>query len=184
VLGEYLARRRVWVIPALCLPVAAGMFLVARATYPFSPHIEWPGRATSSNAWVNTLLWIQRSTPRDAVFAVDSRYFRDPDVDTHGFSALSERSTLADYCKDGGVVALFPPLAGEWKQMSSATRGLNHFSAQDFTRLAHEYPVTWTVIHGPAPAEMDCPHQQDGYAVCRIPGAPIPGQRTLAQRGL
>ncbi len=172
VLGEYLAERRAWVVPALCLPLAAGMFLVARATYPLSPHIEWPGRTTGKNAWLNTLLWIRGNTPRDAVFALDSGYFIDPDVDVHGFSALSERSTLADYYKDGGVVALFPQLADEWKQMSSATRGLNHFSAQAFTRLAHEYPVTWTVIHGPAPAGMDCPYNRNGYAVCRIPGAP------------
>jgi hypothetical protein len=172
VLGEYLAEKRAWVIPALCLPLAAGMFLVARATYPMSPQIEWPGRATSENAWVNTLLWIRRNTPRDAVFAVDSGYFKQPGIDVHGFRALSERAALADYYKDGGVVAIFPGLADEWKQMSSATADLNHFTAQDFTRLAHEYPVTWTLIHGPAPAGMDCPYQQNGYAVCRIADAP------------
>jgi hypothetical protein len=171
VLGEYLAKDRLWVIPALCVLLAAGMFWADRATYPYSPHIEWPGRAASSNAWVNTLLWIQRNTPRDAVFAVDSRYFKEPAVDVHGFRALSERSALADYYKDGGVVAIFPRLAAEWKQMSNATSGLNHFSAADFTRLAQEYPVTWTVIHGTAPAGMECPYQQNGYAVCKIPGA-------------
>jgi hypothetical protein len=172
VLGEYLAQKTAWFIPALCLPLAVGMFFVARATYPFSPQIEWPGRATSANAWVNTLFWIRRNTPRDAVFAVDSGYFLAPGVDVHGFRALSERSALADYYKDGGVVAIFPKLADEWKQMSSATRGLNQFTAADFTRLAQEYPVTWTVIHGLAPAGMECPYQQNGYAVCRIPDAP------------
>jgi hypothetical protein len=172
VLGEYLAERRAWVIPLLCLPLAAGMFLAARATYPHSAHIEWPGRTTSENPWLNTLLWIRQNTPPDAVFAVDSGYFIEPGVDVHGFRALSERASLADYYKDGGVVAIFPRLADDWKQMSSATTGLNHFTAQDFTRLAHEYPVTWTVIHGAAPAGMDCPFSQSGYAVCRIPDAP------------
>jgi hypothetical protein len=172
VVGEYVAEKRAWVIPVLCVPLAAGMFLVARATYPMSAQIEWPGRAVSENAWVNTLLWIRQNTPRDAVFAVDSRYFLDPDADVHGFRSLSERSSLADYYKDGGVVAIFPRLADEWKQMSDATAGLNHFNAPDFTRLAHEYPVTWTAIHGPAPAGMDCPYQQSGYAVCRISDAP------------
>jgi hypothetical protein len=176
VLGEYLAKDRLWVIPALCVPLAGGMFLTARATYPFSPHIEFPGRTTSPNAWINTLFWIRRNTPNDAVFAVDSRYFKEPEVDVHGFRSLSERSALADYYKDGGVVAIFPNLAEEWKQMTNATYGLNHFDAQDFTRLAHEYPVTWTVIHGPAPAGMACPYRERGYAVCRIPGAPgLPG---------
>ncbi|MGB6743840.1 MAG: hypothetical protein WBE38_09285 [Terracidiphilus sp.] len=172
VLGEYLGKGRAWVIPAILVPLAAGMFVVDYETNPLSPHIEWPWRTTSENAWVNALLWIRQNTPEDAVFAVDSGYFRDPDVDVHGFRAISERAALADYNKDGGVVAIFPNLADEWKQMSSATGGLNHFSAQDFTRLAHEYPVTWTAIHGPAPAGMDCPYQQRGYAVCKIPGAP------------
>jgi hypothetical protein len=172
VLGEYLAGRKQWLIPTLCVALAAGMFLVAQATYPDSPHIELPGRAASSNPWVNTLLWIRGNTPRDAIFAVDSGYFKQPGVDVHGFRALSERATLADYYKDGGVVAIFPQLADEWKQMSSATKGLDHFSAADFTRLAHEYPVTWAAIHGPAPRGMECPYQQNGYAVCRIPGAP------------
>ncbi|HEY1767483.1 MAG TPA: hypothetical protein VGG26_07495 [Terracidiphilus sp.] len=172
VLGEYLADGRVWVIPALCVPLAAGMFYVARQTYPFSPQIEWPGRTTSPNPWINTLLWIRTNTPTDAVFAVDSRYFKQPEVDVHGFRALSQRSALADYYKDGGVVAIFPRLADEWKHMSDATYGLDHFSVQDFERLAGKYPVTWTVIHGAAPAGMECPYQKRGYAVCQIPGAP------------
>jgi hypothetical protein len=172
VVGEYLAGKRAWVIPVLSAALAAGMFLVARATYPNSPQIEWPGRTTSHNDWINTLFWIRANTPKDAIFAVDSRYFEEPGVDVHGFRALSERSALADYYKDGGVVAIFPRLADEWKQMSSATWGLNHFSAADFTRLAQEFPVTWAVIHGPAPAGMDCPYDARGYAVCRIADAP------------
>lgn len=171
VVGEYLAKGRVWAIPLILAPLAVGMFLVNRATYPYSQHIEWPGQATSPNAWVDTLLWVRQNTPQDAVFAVDSHYFLDPGVDVHGFRAISERAELPDYYKDGGVVAIFPNLANEWKQMSSATTGLNHFTAQDFTRLAHQYPVTWAVIHGVAPAGMDCPYQQRGYTVCKIPGA-------------
>ena len=171
VLGEYAARGRAWVIPALCIPLAAGMFLVGRATYPHSAQIEFPGRTTSSNDWVNALLWIKNNTPSDAIFAVDSRYFLVPGVDVHGFRAVSGRAALADYFKDGGAVAIFPALAPEWKRMSDATYGLNHFSEQDFVRLAHEYPVDWTLIHGPAPAGMQCPYRQRGYSVCRIPDA-------------
>jgi hypothetical protein len=171
VIGEYAAKGRSWVLPAIFLPLAGGMFFLARDTYSHSPHIELPWVTTSSNDWVNTLLWVRENTPKDAVFAVDSRYFLDHGVDVHGFRVISERSDLADYFKDGGVVAMFPDLADEWKQMSNATYGLNHFRAEDFTRLVSEYPVTWTVIHGPAPAGMICPYQQRGYAVCRIPGA-------------
>ncbi len=169
VAGEYLGKNRPWVTPAIALPLAIGMFFVARATYPDSPHIEWPS-ATSSNAWVNTMLWIRDNTPKDAVFAVDSRYFMDAGTDVHGFRAISERSALADYFKDGGVVSLFPGLADEWKSMSNATYGLNHFRLQDFERLKTEYAaVSWTVVHGPAPAGMQCPYNQRGYAVCQIP---------------
>ncbi len=169
VIGEYFASRRRWVPALLAGPLAIGMFYVARATYPNSPHIEIPGR-TSSNPWVNTLLWVRNHTPEDAVFAVDSRYFMDPEADVHGFRAISERSALADYFKDGGVVSLFPGLAPEWKQMSNATYGLNHFRAGDFLRLKSEYPeISWTVIHGSAPADMQCPYQHRGYAVCQMP---------------
>jgi len=176
VVGEYAGRIRgkirAFIVPALCLCVAVLMFAVERNTYPNSPHIEWPGLKTSSNAWVNTLLWVRYDTPRNAIFAVDSRYFKDAGVDDHGFRAISRRSELADYYKDGGAVAIFPKLDREWKQMSDATYGLNHFTAADFTRLAKAWPVTWAVIHGSAPVGMDCPYQQQGYAVCRISNAP------------
>jgi hypothetical protein len=168
-IGEYLAKGRPWVPVALALPLAAGMFYVARETYPNSPQIELPA-STSSNAWINTLLWVRNNTPQNAVFAVDSRYFMDREADVHGFRATSERSALADYFKDGGVVSLFPGLAQEWKQMSNATYGLNHFQVDDFRRLRSEYPaVSWTLIHGAAPAGMECPYQQRGYAVCQMP---------------
>lgn len=167
--GEYLAKRRNWVPLAFAVPLAIGMFLVARQTYPNSAQVELPSR-TSSNPWVNTLLWISQNTPTNAVFAVDSRYFKDEPTDVHGFRAISERSALADYYKDGGVVSLFPALAVEWKQMSDATYGLNHFNESQFRDLKKAYPdVTWTVIHGSAPAGMQCPYQQNSYSVCRVP---------------
>lgn len=169
VIGEYLGKNRPWLPAAMAIPLALGMFYVARATYPNSPQIEFPAH-TSSNPWVNTLLWVRNNTPQDAVFAVDSRYFMDPTVDVHGFRAISERSGLADYFKDGGVVALFPGLAPEWKDMTNATYGLNHFRADDFRRLKSEYSaVSWTVIHGPAPDGMQCPYQHQGYSVCQMP---------------
>src|SRR5258708_3923459 len=159
VAGEYLAKSRRWVPLAFFLPLAAGMFLAERQTYPNSPHIEWPSK-TSTNAWVNTLLWIRHNTPSNAVFAVDSRYFKDDPVDVHGFRAVSARSALADYFKDGGVVSLFPALAEEWKQMSNATYALNPFSATQFPELQEQYPaVTWPLIHDPAHSGMDCPYQ-------------------------
>lgn len=169
VVGEYMGKNRPWAIAALTISLAAGMFIVNRQTYPNSPHIEIPS-TTSSNPWVNTLLWVRLNTPSDAVFAVDSRYFSEKLTDVHGFRAISERSELADYHKDGGVVSLFPGLADEWKQMSNATYGLNHFSIEQFKSLRDAYPViSWTVIHGSAPLGMSCPYQQRDYSVCRLP---------------
>jgi hypothetical protein len=172
-IGEYTSAKKFrWVLPTLLTGLTVGMGYVGYASYPYSPRIEIPGRNSTSNAWLDTTWWIRHNTPQDAVFALDSRYLDVDGVDWHGFRALSERSALADYYKDGGVVAIFPNLATEWKQMSDATLGLNSFNADQFTRLAHEYPVTWTVIHGSAPSGLNCPYDQRGYAVCQIPGAP------------
>lgn len=169
VLGEFLGKTRPWIMPVVSVLLAAGMFEVSRQTYPHSPHVEFPSD-TSSNPWVNTLLWVRNHTPKDAVFAVDSRYFKEDMSDVHGFRAISARSALADYYKDSGVVSLFPDLAEEWKQMSDATYGLNHFDRDRFLSLRQAYPqVSWTVIHGPAPAGFDCPYQRQGYSVCRLP---------------
>ncbi len=178
-IGEYTSARKLrWALPSLLTGLTVGMSYVGYATYPYSPRIEIPGLSPASNAWLDTTWWIRHNTPQDAIFAVDARYMAASGVDVHGFRALSERSALADYYKDGGVVAIFPNLATEWKQMSDATSGLNSFNAEQFTRLAHEYPVTWTVIHGAAPNGMYCPYDQHGYAVCQIPNAP-----GLAERG-
>lgn len=172
-IGEYTSAKKLrWVLPTLLAALTVGMGYVGYATYPNSPRIEIPGVAPASNAWLDTTWWIRHNTPQDAIFAVDARYMAVNGVDVHGFRALSERSALADYYKDGGVVAIFPNLAPEWKQMSDATEGLNNFSAEQFTRLAHQYPVTWAVIHGAPPNGMVCPYNQQGYAVCQIPDAP------------
>jgi hypothetical protein len=171
IIGEYAARNRPWVIAAIVVPLACGMYFAQHETYPYSPHIELPSN-TSPNSWVNTLLWIRNNTPENAVFAVDSRYFLHDKVDQHGFRAISARSELPDYFKDGGVVAIFPFLAPEWKQMSNATYGLNHFSLGQFRSLRREYPeVSWTVIYGSAPVGMDCPYQRGSYSVCQMPAA-------------
>ena len=168
-LGEYLVRGRAWVGAVLLVAISAGMFTVARQTYPNSTQIELPGMK-SPNPWVSTLLWIRGNVPSDAVFAVDAGYLKDDITDTHGFRAISERSSLADTYKDSGVVSLFPDLADEWKRMSTATTGVNHFTQADFARLRGQYPqVSWTVIHGKAPGGLSCPYAQQGFVVCQMP---------------
>lgn len=169
ILAEFTADKHRWLLPAVTGALAVGMFFVATDTYPDSPHIEFPS-ATSPNPWINTLLWVRKNTPKDAVFAIDSRYFKAPGTDMHGFRAISERSALADYYKDSGAVSLFPGLADTWKAMSTATTGLNSFSTSDFARLREEYPeVSWTIVRGPAPAGLQCPFVQAPYEVCKLP---------------
>ena len=167
-MGEYLVRGRVWLGTVLLVPVAVGMFFVGHETYPNSPQIELPGM-TGGNPWLETVGWIRENVPADAVFAVDAAYLRDEVTDTHGFRALSGHSALADAYKDSGVVSLFPDLAPEWKRMSTAATGVNHFTVEDFRRLEVEYPaVNWTVIHGSAPAGLSCPYARGGFVVCRL----------------
>lgn len=166
--GEYVGKKWTWAMPLLAVALAGGMFAVERATYPHSAHIEFPGRE-SDNPWIQALQWISANTPEDAVFAVDSRYFKEDAIDVHGFRAIAQRSALADYYKDSGAVVMFPALATEWKQMSDATYGLNHFSEAQFRGLKQQYPeVSWTVIAGAAPAGMSCPYQRSNYSVCQI----------------
>lgn len=167
--GEHLLKNRIWPALVLFIPLAAGMWCVAQATYPSSPHVEWPGMRLK-NPWLSAFLWIRENTPKDAVFALDPRYMDHPGVDGHGFRAIAERSVLADYVKDSGAVSLFPQLADEWKREVTAQEGWNHFTATDFERLAGQYPVNWILVVRPAPAGFECPYQNEAVTVCRIPG--------------
>ena len=122
----------------------------------------WPGQpiptardrvptATSSNRVGRTLLWIRHNTPENAVFAVDSHYLhghrRTPTVSRPSPNAPAGRLLQRQRRR-----SLFPALADEWKQMSNATTGLNHFNAQDFRASNRSIlPSSWTVVHGPAP---------------------------------
>jgi len=106
-IGEYVLRNRAWRWAALFAPLALSMWLLQRATYPSSSHIEWPG-SVDSNPWVSAFLWIRANTPKDAVFALDPEYMVRPGEDLHGFRAIAERSALADREKDSGAASLFP----------------------------------------------------------------------------
>ena len=96
----------------LLLVTAIGMFYAQHDLFPGTRHIEWPGRDTG-NRWVRAFVWIRENTPREAYFAIDPRYMQRPGEDEHGFRAFAERSVLADWDKDPGVVCLFPALGPE-----------------------------------------------------------------------
>ena len=169
VLGEYFLGGRAWRWLAIFVPVAAGMWVLQSVSYPFSPHLEWPGTVGGGN-WGAAFLWIRGHTPKDAVFALDPNYMAIPEDDQHGFRAVAERSALADNVKDSGAVSLFPQLAADWKAEVLAQTGWQRFQWADFERLAQRYPVTWIVTLRPAPAGLTCPYENQELAVCRIGG--------------
>ncbi len=124
-LGERVLQRRPlrWVV---VFAVLAGVMVVAeRKTFPASPHLELPGVDGGGNAWERAFVWIRRSTPKDAVVALDAEYITGPGEDAQGFRAIAERSALPDYSKDGGVVTNKPELAVAWLEGQVAQAGLN-----------------------------------------------------------
>lgn len=169
--GEYVLKNRLRRWCALFLALAASMFLVARAEYPASPQLEWPG-APPRGAWEQAFFWVRAHTPRDAVFALDPDYLLAPGEDMHGFRALAERSALADRVKDSGAVSLFPQLAVDWDRQVRAQSGWDHFTSRDFEKLAREYPVTWLVTRRSPSAGLECPYENAELAVCRIGKGP------------
>ena len=169
-LGEFLLKSRYWLWIGVLASLACGMFSIQSLVYPDSRHVEWPG-ASPTNPWVSAFEWVRGNTPQNAVFALDPNYIILPGEDGHGFRAIAQRSVLSDYYKDSGVVSLFPELAPEWQREQLAQQGWSHFSLADFQRLATQYPVSWVVLQGAAPAGLDCPYRNRAVTVCRIPGS-------------
>lgn len=177
-LGELVLRRSVlrWVV--LYTPLAFGMFYAQRQLFPASRHIEFPGHSTG-NHWVEAFDWVRQNTPRDAYFAMDPHYPSHPGEDYHGFRGIAERSQMADWDKDSGVVSLFPSLGERWQREVHASLGWNTFKADDFQRLKRDFGVNWAVVaksttsdqraNGPTPEiPKDCPYQNEAVYVCRL----------------
>lgn len=166
-LGERFLRNNIlrWV---LCFGLIAAPVVYGYSFYyGKSPHIEWPGRVPR-HAWLEAFDWIRHNTPRDALFAVDPIYLERPRADYHGFRALAERSMLADYGKDRGVVGLFPELAYQWHQEYENQRRWREFTAEDFRALKRKYGVTWVLLEKPGVPGLACPYQNEKMMVCRV----------------
>jgi hypothetical protein len=166
-IAEHMLRASLWRWLALFVPLAAGMHLVARQSFPLSPLVELPGVAPR-NEWMNAFLWIRRNTPENAFFALAPNYMAIPGDDQHGFRALAERSVLADSVKDSGAVSLFPELADRWKQQVEAQTGWDNFGPRDFERLERNYGVTWVIVRQPSLMDLRCPYRNVELAVCRL----------------
>jgi hypothetical protein len=153
---------------ALLALIASGMFVVQRATFPSSSHIEWPWRE-SQNAWQQAFEWIRLNTPKDAIFALDPDYPNSPGNDRQGFRAEAERSALPDWAKDGGIAALFPQVAREWRASTLLTAQLDHVENERAQQLRNA-GVTWILVQRGSASQFDCPYSNAVVSVCRLAG--------------
>lgn len=162
-----LAQRRPWTVAGLYLVAALAMFAGQRVTYPASNPVEWPG-LSPRNPWQQAFLWARANTPKDAVFALDSRYIESDGEDAQSFRATAERSAIADWYKDGGIASMFPPAQELWWNEVQATEGLDR--ATDGERLARLAPfgVNWILLPATARTSLPCPYANRAVRVCRL----------------
>jgi len=172
-LGRYVLNRHAYRWLLLFVPIAAGMFYAQRQMFPATEHLEWPG-ASSRNSWLQAFDWIRQNTPVESLFALDPHYMELPGEDYHGFRSLAERSALADWDKDAGMVARVPSLAPRWLKQVTAEDNWRNFRASDFERLKREFGVNWVVLSradaGATTVEsgMTCPYKNEAVEVCRL----------------
>jgi hypothetical protein len=181
-LADFFLRNKLWRWLVLFVPLCAGMFLVQRDLFPDSPHIEWPGVQPRNN-WVQAFDWVRHNTPNSAYFALDPHYLAADGEDYHGFRGLAERSQMADWEKDPGVVTLFPASAPGWSRQVHALDRWNQFTPADFVRIKTEFGVNWIILdrHSKDPSlaplvqgqnksvpTLDCPYQNPSVLVCNI----------------
>lgn len=170
-IGEHLLRQHRWRWAVLFLCLGTRMFLVQRAAYPASPHLELPG-VRSSNPWLASFEWIRENTPEDAYFALGPEYLRRPGEDNHGFRALALRSALADNVKTPAVVTQVPGLADRWQREVAAQNANHadwqHVSADDLRKLKADFGVNWVILEQPAELGLACPYRNSTVEVCRI----------------
>jgi len=167
-LAEYVLKDYVWRWLLLFVPLALGMFLVQRAIFPASAHVEWPG-AGPKNPWAQAFVWIRQNTPVDAVFAIDPDHMHIPGEDEIGFRCLAQRSRLADAVKDDGAVSMFPALVDRWRAQVQAQTPWKDFGLADFVRLKNTYGVKWVVLQQPGVEGLSCVYENGTVKVCRIP---------------
>lgn len=167
-LGRYFLKARPWRWAIFLLALNGGMLAAQCAEFSASQHIEWPDRQPA-NPWLQAFAWVRQNTPVDAYFALDPHYLQAPGEDYHGFSALAERSQLADAIKDSAAVTQVPELGPEWERQVAAARGWRSFQLADFERLKKEFGVDWVLVDLPQAGGLDCRWHNASLAVCAIP---------------
>jgi hypothetical protein len=149
--------------------MAAGLFLAARAIYPDSPHIELPCQsAQQQNPWVRAFLWTRDNTPPDALFALDARYVNTDGEDAQTFRAISLRSALPDYSKDGGEASITPSIAPIWQAAAQAQANLSALTDTERDDRLAPFAPTWIILHADAKTAHPCPYSNATVKVCHL----------------
>ena len=167
-LGRYILQRRVWAWALCFAAIGIAMLAVQLGTYPDLAHIEWPGVAPH-NPWEQAFLWIRANTPDNALFALDPRYQALPEESTVGFRAMTERSALPDWSKDGGIAAIYPKIAPEWFANATMETHWNQWSDAQRLQALAPYHVNWVVLSAATPTALVCPYQNAQVRVCQLP---------------
>lgn len=168
-LGERLLRRNLWRWAATTLLLGSIMFCAERAAYPNSNHLELPWISVR-NQWTQAFFWIRDNTPPNALFALDADYINASGEDAQCFRAIAQRSSLADFSKDGGEASIAPELTEDWIRGQVAQRQLSAPTTSDAQRLAILRPlgVSWVILQSGASTRLDCPFSNSAVRVCKL----------------
>lgn len=167
-LGGVLGHGRTrWVLAALLIAVAGGLFAAQRANYPFSAHIEWPG-AKPRNPWAKAYVWVRENAPANAVFAADPALIFRSGVDMQGFRAAAERSMLANDKDQGVAAAVDPSLAGLWSVQRDAQRGVETMTDAEREQRLWPLGATWLLLSASSATNFPCPYKNAAAKVCRM----------------
>lgn len=155
-------------LPAfLILATALAMFGVQRSQFPSSPHLELPWRAPG-NPWSQAFVWSRTHTSPGVLFALDAHYITLPGEDAQTFRAISERSVLPDFSKDGGEAAITPALADTWAAGVAAQLDLDDEPDARRAAALAPYGVGWLVLLSSSTTSLPCPYNNGTVKVCRL----------------
>jgi hypothetical protein len=155
-----------WIAAAAC--IALPLYAAQRSLYPASLHLEIPGRAPR-NGWVRAFVWARENTPQDALFALDAHYITLEGEDAQYFRSVSERSSLPDYSKDGGIASVSPWLGEAWQEGVAAQLSLDILSDSARLRRLQPLHVDWIILPQRATTSFSCPYENDVVRVCQLP---------------
>jgi hypothetical protein len=168
--------------------LAGVMVLAERQTFPASSHLELPDAANhykERNPWTRAFLWVRDNTPKDALLALDADYIEKPNEDAQCFRAISERSALPDYSKDGGEASITPELTKDWVIGQAAQTGLSEKTDEVRVQALKPLGVGWVVLEKNAVTGFPCDYANEAVKVCRLSseqGGTLASSRSQALR--